>query len=108
MQKDDRSPNDLLADREAVQVMRALDALDELEAAALKLVSAELACGPVLDGLIVDPLTEGTRLDLLCLIDTMAADLLGAFGRQQTVRRLVEEAPPGSARDALAAHLASP
>ncbi len=86
--------------------MRALDALDELEAAAVKLVRAELAAGPVIDGLIADPLTEGTRLDLLCIVDTMAADLLGALGRCDAVRHLVDEAPPGSARDALAEHLA--
>jgi len=86
--------------------MRALDALDELEVAAVKLVRAELAAGPVVDGLIADPLTEGTRLDLLCIIDTMAVDLLGALGRSDVVRHLVDEAPPGSARDALAEHLA--
>ena len=85
--------------------MRALDALDELEAAAIKLVRAELAAGPAIDGLIADPLTEGTRLDSLCIVDTMAADLLAALGRGDTVRRLVDEAPPGSARDALARHL---
>ena len=86
--------------------MRALDALDELEAAAVKLIRAELAVGPAIDGLIADPLTEGTRLDLLCIVDTMAADLLGALGRCDAVRHLVDEAPPGSARDALAEHLA--
>ena len=85
--------------------MRALDALDELEAAAIKLVRAELAAGPAIDGLIADPLTEGTRLDSLCVVDTMAVDLLGALGRDYTVRQLVDEAPPGSARDALAQHL---
>jgi len=86
--------------------MRALDALDELEAAAVKLVGAELACGSAMDGLIADPLTAGTRLDVLCLVDTMAADLLVAMGRGETVRRLVEEAPEGGARDALVEHLA--
>jgi hypothetical protein len=35
----------------------------------------------------------------------MAVDLLGALGRDDTVRHLVDEAPPGSARDALAQHL---
>ena len=85
--------------------MRALDALDELEAAAIKLVRAELAAGPAIDGLIADPLTEGTRLDSLCIVDTMAADLLAALGRGDTVRHLVDEASPGSARDALARHL---
>ena len=95
----------LLAREQAIQVMRALDALDELEAAAVKLVRAELAAGPVVDGLIADPLTEGTRLDLLCLVDTMAADLLTVLGRGDMVRRLVAEAPPGGARDALAEHL---
>ena len=95
----------LLVREQATQVMRALDALDELEAAAVKLVRAELAAGPVVDGLIADPLTEGTRLDLLCLVDTMAADLLTVLGREDMVRRLVEEAPPGGARDALAEHL---
>ena len=96
----------VLTDSEATQVLRALDALDELEAAAVKLVRAELACGPALDGLIADPLTLGTRLDVLCLVDTMAADLLAALGRRDTVRRLVDEAPSGSARDALYEHLA--
>ena len=95
----------LLARDQATQVMRALDALDELEAAAVKLVRAELAAGPVVDGLIADPLTEGTRLDLLCLVDTMAADLLTVLGRGDMVCRLVAEAPPGGARDALAEHL---
>ena len=42
----------MLSDDQAVHVLRALDALDELEAAAFKLVRAELACGPVIDGLI--------------------------------------------------------
>ena len=95
----------LLPREQATQVMRALAALDELEAAAVKLVRAELAAGPVLDGLVVDPLTEGTRLDLLCLVDTVAVDLLAVLGRGNMVRRLVAEAPPGSARNALAEHL---
>ena len=86
--------------------MRALDALDELEAAAVKLVRAELACGPAIDGLIAHPLTAGTRLDVLCLVDTIAADLLAAMGRADTVRRLVAGAPAGGARDALVEYLA--
>ena len=85
--------------------MRALDALDELEAAAIKLVRAEVAAGPGIDGRIADPLAEGPRLDSLCVVDTMAGDLRGALGRDDTVRHLVDEAPPGSARDALAQHL---
>jgi hypothetical protein len=96
----------VLTDHEATHVMRALDALDELEAAAVKLVRAELACGPAIDGLIADPLTAGTRLDVLCLVDTIAADLLVAMGRADTVRRLVDEAPAGGARDALVEYLA--
>ncbi len=99
------SGEDLFPRGPATQVMRALDALDELEAAAVKLVRAELAAGPVVDGLVADPLTEGSRLDLLCLVDTMAVDLLAVFGRGNMVRRMVAEAPPGSARDALAEHL---
>ena len=95
----------MLSDDQAVHVLRALDALDELEAAAFKLVCAELACGPVIDGLIADPLTEGSRLDLLCLADTVAADLLVAVGRRDSLLRLVEAAPAGSARDALTDHL---
>jgi hypothetical protein len=98
----------VLTDHEATHVMRALDALDELEAAAVKLVRAELACGPAIDGLIADPLTAGTRLDVLCLVDTIAADLLAAMGRADTVRRLVDEAPAGGARDALVEYLAGP
>jgi hypothetical protein len=96
----------MLTDHEATHVMRALDALDELEAAAVKLVRAELACGPAIDGLIADPLTAGTRLDVVCLVDTIAADLLAAMGRGETVRRLVDEAPAGGARDALVEYLA--
>ena len=96
----------MLTDHEATHVMRALDALDELEAAAVKLVRAELACGPAIDGLIADPLTAGTRLDVVCLVDTIAADLLAAMGRGETVRRLVNEAPAGGARDALVEYLA--
>jgi len=102
---DDPRAEGLLPRDQATEVMRALDALDELEAAAVKLVRAELAAGPVVDGLVADPLTEGTRLDLLCLVDTMAADLLEVLGRGDTVRRLVAAAPPGSARDALVDHL---
>ncbi|MDG1465225.1 MAG: hypothetical protein P8Q20_09065 [Acidimicrobiales bacterium] len=105
MSTDDLESEGLLPRGQATQVMRALDALDELEAAAIKLVRAELAAGPAIDGLIADPLTEGTRLDSLCVVDTMAADLLAALGRGDTVRHLVDEAPPGSARDALARHL---
>jgi len=71
----------VLTDHEATHVLRALDALDQLEEAAMKLVRAELACGPALDGLIADPLTEGTRLDQLSLVDTLAVDLLAALGR---------------------------
>jgi len=100
------SSEGLLPREQATQVLRALDALDELEAAAVKLIRAELAAGPVVDGLIADPLTEGTRLDLLCFVDTMATDLLAVLGRGDMVRRLVAEAPPGGARDALAEHLA--
>jgi hypothetical protein len=96
----------MLTDHEATHVMRALDALDELEAAAVKLVRAELACGPAIDGLIADPVTAGTRLDVVCLVDTIAADLLAAMGRGETVRRLVDEAPAGGARDALVEYLA--
>ena len=72
----------------------------------MKLVRAELACGPALDGLIADPLTEGTRLDQRSLGDTLAGDLLAAVGRDDTVRRLGDEAPAGCARDALVDHLA--
>lgn len=96
----------MLSDAEATNVLRALDALDELEAAALKLVRAELACGPAIDGLVADPLTEGSRIDLLCLIDTVAADLLSVVGRSRSLRKMVDAAPASSARDALAAHLA--
>ena len=96
----------VLTDYEATHVMRALDALDQLEEAAVKLVRAELACGAVLDGLIADPLTKGTRLDQLSLVDTLAVDLLAALGQYDTVRRLVNEAPAGCARDALVDHLA--
>ena len=92
----------VITDTEATHVMRALDALDELEAAAVKLVTAELACGPVIDGLIADPLTAGSRLDVLCLVDT----ILAAMGRGETVQRLVDEAPAGGARDALVQYLA--
>ena len=102
---DGPADNGLISDIEATQVLRALDALDELEAAAVKLVRAELAVGPALDGLIADPLTEGTRLDLLCLVDTMAVDVLGVFGRGEMLQRLINEAPAGGARDALAEHL---
>ena len=47
----------MLSDEQATHLLRALDALDALEEAALKLVRAELACGPVVDGLMADPLT---------------------------------------------------
>ena len=77
-----------------------------LEEAALRLVRAELACGPVVDGLMADPLTEGSRLDLLYLVDTMATDLLAVMGRRGTLGRMLGEAPPSSARDALGEHLA--
>ena len=96
----------MLTDHEATHVRRSLDDRDELEAAAGKLVRAELACGPAIDGLIADPLTAGTRLDVVCLVDTIAADLLAAMGRGETVRRLVDEAPAGGARDALVEYLA--
>ena len=55
----------MLSDDQATHILQALDALDELEAAALKLLRAELQSGQTIDGLIVDPLTEGSRLDLL-------------------------------------------
>ncbi len=96
----------MLTDTQATNVLRALDALDELEAAALKLLSAELACGPVVDGLMADPLTAGSRLDLLYVADTVAADVLTAVGRRDRLCRLLDGAPPSSAREALAHHLA--
>ena len=96
----------MLFDDQATHLLRALDALDALEEAALRLVRAELACGPVVDGLMADPLTEGSRLDLLYLVDTMATDLLAVMGRRSTLGRILGEAPPSSARDALAEHLA--
>lgn len=96
----------MLSDDQATNVMRVLDALDELEAAALKLLTAELACGPVVDGLMADPLTEGSRLDLLYVTDTVAADVLTAVGRRERLYRLLDAAPPSSARDALSRHLA--
>ncbi len=96
----------VLTDDQAANVLRALDALDELEAAAVKLLRAELACGPAIDGLVADPLTEGSRLDLLWLADTLAVDLLMVAGRSDSLRGLLENAPASSARDALAAHLA--
>ena len=96
----------MLTDTQATNVLRALDALDELEAAALKLLSAELACGPVVDGLMADPLTAGSRLDLLYVADTVAADVLTAVGRRDRLCRLLDGAPPSSARAALARHLA--
>jgi hypothetical protein len=43
---------------------------------------------------------------VVCLVDTIAADLLAAMGRGETVRRLVDEAPAGGARDALVEYLA--
>ena len=70
----------MLSDDQATHILQALDALDELEAAALKLLRAELQSGQTIDGLIVDPLTEGSRLDLLCLTDTLAVDLLSVLG----------------------------
>ena len=54
----------MISDSEAKNLLLALDALDELEQAALKMVRAEIECGPVIDGLMADPLTEGSRLDL--------------------------------------------
>lgn len=96
----------MLTDAQATNVLRVLDALDELEAAALKLLVAELACGPVVDGLMADPLTEGSRLDLLYVADTVAADVLTAVGRRDRLCRLLDGAPPSSAREALSRHLA--
>ena len=96
----------MLSNDQATHLLRALDALGELEAAALKLVRSELACGPVVDGLIADPLTEGSPLDLLYVVDTVVADLLTVMGRQDSLSRLLDEAPPSSARDALGKHLA--
>ncbi len=96
----------MLTDDQATHVLRVLDALDELEAAALKLLTAELACGPVVDGLMADPLTEGSRLDLLYVTDTVAADVLIATGGRDRLCRLLDAAPPSSAREALAQHLA--
>ena len=61
------------------------------EAAALKLLTAELACGPVVDGLMADPLTEGSRLDLLYVTDTVAADVLTATGGRDRLCRLLDE-----------------
>jgi hypothetical protein len=95
----------VLSDDQATHVLQALDALDELENAALKLLRAELFSGPTVDGLIADPLTEGSRLDLLCLADTLAVDLLSILGRRESIVRLIESAPSSSARDALAQHL---
>ena len=96
----------MLTDAQATNVLRVLDALDELEAAALKLLAAELACGPVGDGLMADPLTAGSRLDLLYVADTVAADVLTAVGRRDRRCRLLDGAPPSSAREALSRHLA--
>ena len=97
----------MLSDDQATHILQALDALDELEAAALKLLRAELQSGQTIDGLIVDPLTEGSRLDLLCLTDTLAVDLLSVLGRRESIARLIETAPNSSARDAIAQHFAS-
>ena len=66
----------MISESEATNLLLALDALDELEQAALKMVRAEIECGPVIDGLMADPLTEGSRLDLLYVVDTLVADLL--------------------------------
>ena len=95
----------MISENEATNLLLALDALDELEQAALKMVRAEIECGPVIDGLMADPLTEGSRLDLLYVVDTLVADLLTAMGRRRTVGTLLQEAPASSARDALTAHL---
>ena len=95
----------MISDSEAKNLLLALDALDELEQAALKMVRAEIECGPVIDGLMADPLTEGSRLDLLYVVDTLVTDLLTAMGRRRTVGTLLQEAPASSARDALTAHL---
>ena len=97
----------MLSDDQATHILQTLDALDELEAAALKLLRAELQSGQTIDGLIVDPLTEGSRLDLLCLTDTLAVDLLSVLGRRESIARLIETAPISSARDAIAQHFAS-
>ena len=83
----------MLSDDQATHILQALDALDELEAAALTLLRAELQSGQTIDGLIVDPLTEGSRLDLLCLTDTLAVDLLSVLGRRESIARLIETAP---------------
>ena len=96
----------MLSDDQATHILQALDALDELEAAALKLLRAELQSGQTIDGLIVDPLTEGSRLDLLCLTDTLAVDLLSVLGRRESIARLIETSPNSSARDAIAHHFA--
>lgn len=97
----------MLTDDQAKHVLAALDALDELEAAAVKLVRAELAAGVAVDGLLADPMTEGTRLDVLCVADTMAVDLLLMMGHGPGLASAIEKAEPSAARDAIAEHLAS-
>lgn len=97
----------MLSDDQATHLLSALDALDSLEDAALRLVQAELACGAAIDGLIADPLTEGSRLDLLYLVDTKAADLLTMMGRRGALDWILGDAPPSSAREALREHLGS-
>ena len=39
----------MISESEATNLLLALDALDELEQAALKMVRAEIECGPVID-----------------------------------------------------------
>ena len=75
----------MLTDAQATNVLRVLAALDELAAAAL---------------------TAGSRLDLLYVADTVAADVLTAVGRRDRLCRLLDGAPPSSAREALSRHLA--
>ena len=96
----------MLSDDQATHLLRTLDALDVLEEAALRLVRTELACGLVVDGLMADPLTKGSRLDLLYLVDTMAADLLTVMGHRDALAQMLSEAPPSLAREALGEHLA--
>ncbi len=87
-------------------VLGVLDALDAFEGAAVDLLSAELESGLVIDGLIADPLTEGSRLDMVYEVDTVVADLLLTLGRTNDLRRMLEGAPVSAARDALYSHIA--
>ena len=50
----------MLSDDQATHILQALDALDELEAAALKLLRAELQSGQTIDGLIAVSYTHLT------------------------------------------------